>query len=462
MANIKKIEGKTGVSYKITVTQGRDSSGKQIRHFKTWKPDKPMTARQMEKAVQRVALDFEREIEMGYQMDNRQTFEQYARYVIELKERQGAANNSIAVYRRFMGKITPVIGHMKLSEIRPQHLNALYKQLENAGSRESLTMAISKIDLKELVVHQSGNMRKLGNESGVSYQTVRNACNHIPVKLENAEKIAQFLGGDYTDIFDTIHQEEALSPNTIRRIHSFLSVVFAQAEKEMLIPYNPCRKASPPAKAAHEPQYFQPDMIQKILKALEDEPIKYKTITHLLIVTGCRRGEIMGLKWSHISFESKQIKIDCSLSYLNGIGIYDGPTKTKTTRFIAIPDETIALLLEYQAWQSELRRKMGDLWNDTGYVFTRNNGEPIIPHHVTRWLGQFSQRHGLPHIHPHMFRHSAASIMIAEGVDIVTVSKMLGHANTSMTTDIYSHMIEESSRRATQCIADVMLRHKEK
>ena len=71
MANIKKIEGKTGISYKITVTTGRDSAGKQIRHFKTWKPSRSMTARQMEKEVQRVAVEFEKEIEQGYQTTGR-------------------------------------------------------------------------------------------------------------------------------------------------------------------------------------------------------------------------------------------------------------------------------------------------------------------------------------------------------------------------------------------------------
>ncbi len=71
-----------------------------------------------------------------------------------------------------------------------------------------------------------------------------------------------------------------------------------------------------------------------------------------------------------------------------------------------------------------------------------------------------AKRHGLPHVNPHSFRHTAASIMIANGVDIVTVSKMLGHANPSMTTDVYSHIIEESKRKATECVADVILRKK--
>ena len=95
MASIKKIEGKGGVSYKITVSMGRDARDRQIRHYKTWKPDKPMTARQMEKDVRRIAYEFERDLQIGFQADNRQTFEQYAEYVIDLKERGGAAKNTI-------------------------------------------------------------------------------------------------------------------------------------------------------------------------------------------------------------------------------------------------------------------------------------------------------------------------------------------------------------------------------
>ena len=84
----------------------------------------------------------------------------------------------------------------------------------------------------------------------------------------------------------------------------------------------------------------------------------------------------------------------------------------------------------------------------------------MIPAIITKWLKVFSKRHGLPHIHPHSFRHTVASILISEGVDVVTVSKMLGHAKTSTTTDVYSHLIEESKRKATECIADALLRKK--
>lgn len=111
MASIKKIEGKGGVSYKITVSMGRDMKDKQLRHYKTWKPDKPMTARQMEKEVQRIAYEFERDLQVGFQADNRQTFEQYATYVIDLKERHGASPSTISIYKMFMCRLSPLIGH---------------------------------------------------------------------------------------------------------------------------------------------------------------------------------------------------------------------------------------------------------------------------------------------------------------------------------------------------------------
>jgi len=86
MANIRRIEGKKGVSYKITVTHGRDISGKQIHHYLTWTPESKMTLRQIDKALRIAALDFERKIMDGFDADNKQTFSIYAEYVLSLKQ----------------------------------------------------------------------------------------------------------------------------------------------------------------------------------------------------------------------------------------------------------------------------------------------------------------------------------------------------------------------------------------
>ena len=147
MANIKRIDGKTGVSFQITVTQGRDINGRQVRHYKTWKPEGRMTERQMQKAVERAAADFEREIEQGYQTDNRQTFSEYARYVIGLKRTAGAKEKTLNHYEYLLSRCDQAIGHLRLCDIRPQHLNLFYQNLQEEGIRQGRNRAAAKTDL---------------------------------------------------------------------------------------------------------------------------------------------------------------------------------------------------------------------------------------------------------------------------------------------------------------------------
>ena len=102
----------------------------------------------------------------------------------------------------------------------------------------------------------------------------------------------------------------------------------------------------------------------------------------------------------------------------------------------------------------------GDRWVNSGFVFTTDNGEHMNPDSITGWLHDFSRRHNLPHINPQAFRHTVASVLLANGTDIVTVSKQLGHASVNTTENFYSHIIEENKAKASECIADVLLRKK--
>ena len=155
-----------------------------------------------------------------------------------------------------------------------------------------------------------------------------------------------------------------------------------------------------------------------------------------------------------------QLKIDTNLLYSPMRGIYEDTTKTGTVRFVKIPVETMDLLREYRAWYDDLREANGDRWHDTDFLFVKDNGEPMIPDSITAWLRKFSMRHDLPHINPHAFRHTMASILINSGADVVSVSKRLGHKKVSTTTDIYSHIIQEADEQASECLADVILRPK--
>lgn len=458
MANIKRIENKSGVSYKITVTHGRDASGKQIRHYKTWTPAPGLTQRQTEKELTRQAVEFEREIDLGYSVDNRQTFSQYAEYVIDLKERNGAKHNTVFNYRYLMERISPAIGHIKLSDIRPQHLNAFYKNLSEEGVRKGCNKATIKIDLGALLKQRKISRAILSRSARISATTVTTACRGEKISQVKAEQIAKAIGMKATDLFKIERETKPLSAKSILEYHRFIHTVLDQAEREMLVPYNAASKASPPKTTQKAVNYFQPEEITAILHALEGEPIKWRTITHLLLVTGCRRGEIMGLKWDKVDFDHEWIKIDSTSLYTADKGIYESTTKTGNVRFVRLPAETMTLLRKYRAWQGELRLANGDRWNNTGYLFTQDDGCPMQPDSISAWLSEFSKRHGLKHINPHAFRHTVASVLINNGTDVVAVSKRLGHARTSTTTDIYAHIIQEADARASECLADVMLR----
>lgn len=460
MATIEKITGKSGTTYRISVSSGFDTAGKRIRHRMTWRPEPGMTARQIEKAVQRAAADFERSIEQGFALDNRQTFAEYANYVLDLKEQAGLKTKTLDRYRELLIRINQAIGHLKLADIRPQHLNSFYKNLSEPGIRIGSGHATAKIDLAAWMKANKKSRAAIASVSGVSASTVSTATRGNPIQEDKAAAIAQAMGKKLGDVFKIEHDRDPLSDRTVLAYHRLISIVLAQAEKEMLVPYNAAAKATPPKATKKAPNYFQPETISEILKALEAEPLKWRLITHLLLVTGCRRGEIMGLKWEKVDFPKSRIIIDRALIVSPSKGVYESSTKTSDIRYLNLPRETMDLLKQHRREQLLLQLANGDRWRHTGYVFTQDNGEHMNPDSITGWLLDFSKRHGLPHINPHAFRHTVASVLLANGTDIVTVAAQLGHASASTTENFYAHIIEENKAKASECIADVLLRKK--
>lgn len=462
MASIQKMTGKRGVSYRILVSDGYDERYKKIRHIQHWRVPTGWSEKRAEKEVARLAVEFERKIKQGYLLDNRKTFAEYADDVIDLKERNGVKHNTILSYRYLLRQIKPKIGHMRLVDIRPFHLNDLYRTLSESGLRSMEKKVRAKTDMGELLKRRDMSRDRLSKLAGVSHTTVTSACRGQKIMAAQAEKIAVALNQAPAELFQAEERAVPLSPKTVLEYHRFIRVVLAQDEREMLVPYNAADKATPPKSKQQPANYFQPNDISRILDALETEPLRWRVMVHLLIVTGCRRGEIMGLKWDKVDWQNHQIKIDNNLLYAQDCGIYEDTTKTGNTRYIKLPAESMALLRQYKHSQNELRCVNGDRWHENDFVFTRDDGQPMNPGSITAWLNKFSKRHELPHINPHAFRHTVASILISQGLDIVTVSKQLGHTKVSTTDDYYAHIIEEEKAKASECIAEVMLRREKK
>lgn len=457
---VEPIPGKSGVTYRITVYNGFDSKGKRIRHRMNYKPTPGLTEKQLYKALLRAKTDFEKSIEQGYDLDNKQTFSEYAEYVLSLKERTGIRATTLDRYRGLLERINAAIGHIKLADLRPQHLNSFYKNLSEPGLRTGGGCATAKMDIAGWLKKHKQTRAALAEKAGVSPVTVGVAVKGESISEAKAAAIAQAMGKKVADVFKVEKNTAPLSDKTVLEHHRLISTILAQAEKEMLIPYNAAAKATPPKAERHDPNYFQPEQITAILEALETEPLKWQLITHLMIVTGCRRGEIMGLTWEKVDFDNSRVKIDKALVSSKSKGVYLGNTKTSDIRYLTLPAETKKLLRRHKLEQLRLQFANGDRWVNSGFVFTTDNGSSMNPDSITGWLNDFSRRHGLPHINPHAFRHTVASVLLANGTDIVTVSKQLGHASVNTTENFYSHIIEENKAKASECIADVLLRKK--
>ena len=252
---------------------------------------------------------------------------------------------------------------------------------------------------------------------------------------------------------------EGLSAKTILEHHRLISTVLDQAEKEGLVPFNVAEKATLPKVSKKEVNYFQPEQVAAIRDALETEPMKWKMLTHLFLITGARRGEILGLKWSAVDFAGNRIHICDNILYSPDVGVYKDTPKTATSdRWITLPGETMQLLRKYQVWQNTERLRLGEYYQNQNYLFAQDNGGPMHPDSVTDWMNKFSKRHDLPHINPHAFRHTMASMLYFNGVDSVSISKRLGHAQVSTTANIYAHVMEAADRKNADILADVFLK----
>jgi integrase len=385
-------------------------------------------------------------------MDSRQTFSGYAEYVINTKVRVGILKPKTEHhYRKLLVRVNEAIGHMKLKDIRPQHINQLYEQLSQNGMRRNGEKATAKVDLKALLEEKGMSQMDIPRCESVTihYNTVIRAFNGKRVDSQSAMDVAKALEVHPNKLFDFHTDETPLANRTIRDYHQFVSTVLADAEKEMLIPYNPASKARPPKIESTKPNYYQSDDIVQILAALGKEKIKWRTMFHLFLVTGARLGEIIGLKWDRVMWNSKQIQIDRALYYIPDRGLYEDTPKTKNSvRAINLPNEMITLLKEYRIWQLEQMQLLGNRWHNSGYVFANEEGGGLNPGTVDGWLRRFRKKHNLPHLNTHAFRHTQASILLFNGVDAVSVSRRLGHAKVSTTTDIYSHIMDEAEAKA--------------
>lgn len=439
-------------SYLISVSCGYDLTGKQIRRTMTYKPDSGMTQKQIEKELQRQAVLFEERCLRGEVLDENMCFSEFA----EIWMHDRKADLRPRTYDRYKGmlpRINAAIGHIKLCRLQPPHLRAFYQNLGEIGVRQDGKYRCN-ISLDEYLKKHKLSTAELCRRSGLSNTTVISIRKGNNVNQKNAQKLAAALEMPFAKLFTPAGgAQKALSGSTIQHYHRLISVILHTAVEWGVIYSNPCDRTKSPKAEEKEAKYIDEIQAAQLLKLLENEDETHRAFIKLLLFTGMRRGEALGLKWADVDFEKSMLRICRTLQFLPDMGIFEDKTKNKSSeREIKLSQIAVNDLKAHRLAQLEYRFSIGSQWRGTeDYIFTGAEGLPLRPDSVSSWFAKFMKAHPeLPFITLHSLRHTNATLQLAAGVPITTVSKRLGHSNTATTGRVYAHAIKSADDNAAE------------
>lgn len=245
-----------------------------------------------------------------------------------------------------------------------------------------------------------------------------------------------------------------LSASTVHRIRALISQCLDQGVRWGDVPTNVARLSRPPKMVRPEGRTLTREQAQQLLETLKDH--RHESLYLLMLSTGMRRGEALGLRWEDLNLENGVVRIKRNLKREGG-RIVTADTKTlKSRRAVNIPTPVLDALERNRELQDVEKAELGEAWVESGFIFTTSIGTPIDPRNLYREFSQICERAGLGHWHPHELRHSAASLMLASGVKLQVVSEVLGHASIRMTADVYGHILDPDRQQAAAAMSQVL------
>ena len=240
-------------------------------------------------------------------------------------------------------------------------------------------------------------------------------------------------------------QPKGLSAKTVRNINQVISSAMDLAVAQKIILVNPTNACELPKVEHQEMQTIPAEQLQAFLD--EARATGVYEMYYIELATGLRRGELLGLKWQDIDWKNGIIKVRRQVARIDG-EIVEAPLKTKNSyRAVTISPQAIEVLKQQKTKTKELKDP---------YIFPSPNGGPISPDSVNNMLKRVLERAGIPKVRFHDLRHTFATIALQNGVDIKTVSGMLGHFSAGFTLDTYAHVTTSAQKEAAQTIGNVL------
>lgn len=245
---------------------------------------------------------------------------------------------------------------------------------------------------------------------------------------------------------------DEVSADRANKVRRDLYGAFRQAVKWRLLMSNPI-EATDTFKHEKAPmQMWQPDEALRFIEAAKAHPLF--ALFYLAMATGMRRGELLGLRWQDI--EGSSISVRQTYARVGNQLLFSTPKTRKGVRRIPLSEDVLHVLAEHRLSQDRQRNFLAEAWQDYGLVFTSEVGTPIDPDNLKRARYRLADVAGVPRVRLHDLRHLYASLMIKRGFSASELAERLGHARSSFTLDVYTHLFEEQKEAAAVSLMELL------
>lgn len=253
--------------------------------------------------------------------------------------------------------------------------------------------------------------------------------------------------------------KKGLSARTALHVHRVLREALGHAIKWGVLTRNVADAATPPRPESKQSDMWDAETINRFLETATAS--RFRDLYQLAVLTGMRRSELAGLKWESVDLVNGKLSVVRTLLRISGHGLVEGVPKTaRSRRSIALWQGSIDVLHAIRGRQMENQLTAGDLWQQTGYVFTQVDGTPVDPEAISKDFCEIVRQSGLPHLTLHGLRHAHATLALSAGINPKVVSERLGHSSIAVTMDIYSHVLPGMQEAAAQAVEELLIKAK--
>ena len=248
--------------------------------------------------------------------------------------------------------------------------------------------------------------------------------------------------------------DSGLSTSTVRRIRAVLSQCLDQGIRWGVVSRNVASHSRAPRETRKEGRTLSPEQAKQFLAYLKGH--RNEALYAVMLSTGLRRGEALGLMWKDLDRDSGVLQIRRQLKREGGTLVTADTKTSRSRRSVNLPPPMLKALLWHERRQETERPALGTSWINTDFIFTSAVGTPIDPRNFYREFTKICRDAGMGDWHPHELRHSAASLMLAQGVKLQVVSQVLGHASIRMTADVYGHILDPDRQEAADAMGTLL------